>query len=110
MLHLAPFSMTWDGDWTLFTRMTADFVQETGLPGDALALPGLCTRLVQLPDDLLLRKLYAGQACVGFLCARLQADAAELLALRIHADKRGQGLGRSAGRIPPPLRGHCAWL
>lgn len=96
MLHFAPFSMTWDGDWTLFGRMAEGFVRETGLPADVLSAPDLRTRLVQLPQDIWLRKLHQGRECVGFLCCRVMADGAEVLALRIHPEKRRQGLGREA--------------
>lgn len=98
MLHLAPFSMTWDGDWTLFGRMAEGFIRDTGLSVSPLNAPDLRTRLVHPAQDVLLRKLMQGRECVGFLCCRMQGRAAELLALRIHPEKRRQGLGHDAVR------------
>ena len=100
MVRLTPFGFTWDGDWTLFSRMAAAYVQELSLPGEALLQAELRTLLIrrgqQQSDALLLRKVLLDGGCAGFLCCRLH-DAqgeAELLALTLQADRRRQGHGR----------------
>ena len=102
MVRLTPFGFTWDGDWTLFSRMAAAYVQELSLPGEALLQAELRTLLIrrgqQQSDALLLRKVLLDGGCAGFLCCRLH-DAqgeAELLALTLQADRRRQGHGRQA--------------
>lgn len=108
MLHLTPFSLTWDGDRTLFTRLMTAFVTETLPPEGAaqeiarLHQPNHIAQLIRQSnrrnDPCCTLRIMQESACVGLIAYAYTEEkrCAVISALYVEPAHRNQGVGRQA--------------